>query len=291
MVRGGPTAHYRAATVGRAGRAGVERAWSRRRAGLRIVPTVDDVGIGRLLRAIRVRRGWRQLDVAARAGMSQSQVSRIEAGQLELLRLGDLRRIGSALEVRLRLEPSWRGGDGTRLVNEGHVSLQGRIAGRIARIPGWAVSPEVTFAALGERGIIDLLAWHEAARALLVVEVKTELLDPGGLIAQVDRYGRVARAVARERGWHATTIGTWVVLGDSTMNRRRTRLASTLLRHAYPATGSQMRPWLRCPSGPIRALSFARVMPAGNGARRTVPIRRVSRRRNSAERPHHPGDA
>lgn len=238
---------------------------------------MDDVTVGRLLRAIRIRRGLRQLDVAARAGVSQPQVSRLEAGQLELLPLRALRRVASVLEVRVRLDPSWRGGDGARLVNEGHVSLQGRIAERIARIPGWVVVPEVTFSAVGERGVIDLLAWHEREQVLLVVEVKTELLDPGGLIAQVDRYRRAARAVGRDHGWQARSVGTWVVIGDSTMNRRRASLASALLRSAFPATGVEIGTWLRRPTGSIHAISFARIMPPGNGARRTVAVRRVSR--------------
>lgn len=238
--------------------------------------TVDDLAVGRLLRAVRIRRGWRQADVAERAGVSQSQVSRVECGRLDALRLREIRSIGAALEVRVRIEGSWRGGDGARIVNEGHVHLQGAVAAAISRVPGWQCTAEVAFAWAGERGTIDLLAWHAGRRAMLIVEVKTELVDPAAVIAQTDRYRRAATAVARERGWDPLLLGLWVVIGDGTMNRRRAALAGALLGVAFPSSGPAIRAWLRGPDGPIRALSFARSMPPGNGARRTVAVRRVS---------------
>ena len=44
---------------------------------------MDSIRLGRGIRALRHRRGWRQEDLAAAAGVSQSEVSRIELGQLE----------------------------------------------------------------------------------------------------------------------------------------------------------------------------------------------------------------
>lgn len=251
---------------------------------------MDDVTVGRLIRAIRIHRGWRQADVAARAGSSQAQVSRIERGQLDRLRLDEVRQVAAVLGVRIHISATWRGGDADRIVNEGHVALQAQVAERLAHARGWQGEAEVTFASAGERGAIDLLAWHPASRTILVVEVKTELADPGLLLAQVDRYRRLAPSIARERGWAAERVGVWVVIGESTMNRRRLDRTGRLLRDGFPARGPELHAWLRRPEGPIRALSFARCIPPGPTPRRTVAVRRVSRpsgRRNCTL--HSPG--
>jgi len=58
--------------------------------------------------------------------------------------------------------------------------------------PEWQVFPEVSFSIWGERGVIDLLAWHPGRRALLVIELKTELVDVGelhGFNRTVCRFG------------------------------------------------------------------------------------------------------
>lgn len=240
--------------------------------------TVDDVAFGRLLRAIRIRRGWRQADVAARAGVSTSQVWRAETGRCEELRYADLRAIAGALEVRVRVAATWRGGDADRVTNEAHVALQGRTVAYLPR--DWVVSVEVTFSVRGERGAIDILAWHPESRNLLVIEVKAELVDPAALVAQVDRYRRVAPGIARERGWgEPIAVAAWVVVADSSMNRRRVARAGSILRAAFPGSGVATRRWLAAPSGALAALSFLPYSLPGRGGRPMAAIRRVSPRR------------
>ena len=56
--------------------------------------------------------------------------------------------------------------------------------------PEWIARPEVSFSIYGERGVIDLLAWHAATRSLLVVELKTELIDLQDLVSVLDRKRR-----------------------------------------------------------------------------------------------------
>ena len=51
------------------------------------------------------------------------------------------------------------------------------LARLFAGLPDWVAVPEVTFSIYGERGAIDILAWHEPTRSLLVIELKTELVD------------------------------------------------------------------------------------------------------------------
>ena len=47
-----------------------------------IVRWMDDLRLGLVCRALRRRLGWRQVDLAERAGVSQDMVSRIERGLL-----------------------------------------------------------------------------------------------------------------------------------------------------------------------------------------------------------------
>ena len=54
-------------------------------------------------------------------------------------------------------------------------------------LPAWMLAPEVSFSVYGERGVIDILAWHPGRRALLVIELKTDLVDMNELLGTFDR--------------------------------------------------------------------------------------------------------
>jgi hypothetical protein len=71
----------------------------------------------------------------------------------------------------------------------------------LSRGPGWSIAPEVSFSIWGERGLIDILAWHAPTRSLLVIELKTAIVDVSGLVGTVDRKRRLAPEIARSRGW------------------------------------------------------------------------------------------
>lgn len=238
-----------------------------------------------MIRAVRLRRAWRQQDVAEAAAVSRSQVSRAERGRLLELSLIDVRAIAEALEIRLPFAPLWRGGEADRVVNERHGLMHERLAALFARLPEWVCSAEVTFSVYGERGSIDLLAWHPGRRALLIVELKTEIPDPAVLVAQVDRYRRLAAEIVRERGWSPRSVSTWVVVADSSMNRRRLARHRTMLRNRFPVEGRRMRSWLREPAGSVAAFSFMADDRAGSTVRKAAPTRRVSRRIRAARTP------
>lgn len=69
---------------------------------------MDDLRVGAAIRAIRLRRGWRQKDVAAAAGVYRSMVSRIERGHLDEHTLEALRSVAGTLDIRIDVVPSWR---------------------------------------------------------------------------------------------------------------------------------------------------------------------------------------
>lgn len=238
---------------------------------------MDDQRFGASLRSVRIRRRWRQEDVAEAAGVARSTVSRLERGHLDRLSLAAVRATAKALDVRVELVPRWRGGDLDRLVGAGHSAMHEHMARRLAASPGWVAAPEVSFSLYGERGAVDILAWHEERRVLLVVELKTELVDVQALIGQVDRYRRLAPRIGSERGWHGAHVSCWVVVADGRMNRRRLAQHAMVLRTAFPTDGRSMPGWLRRPDRPVAALSFMPNDHPGDARRSIATAKRVRR--------------
>ncbi len=151
------------------------------------------------------------------------------------------------MEIRLDLTPRWHGGELDRLLDAHHARLAGAVSHDLAAAR-WLVTPEASFSIYGERGSIDLLAWHTPTRALLVVEVKTEVVDLQDLLSTVDRKKRLATRIAAERGWLAASgVSVWVVVSESRTNRRRLAAHRALLRTAYPLDGRTIGAWLRAP--------------------------------------------
>jgi transcriptional regulator with XRE-family HTH domain len=64
---------------------------------------VDLVRLGLGIRALRRRRGWRQKDLAAAAGVAQTVVSLIERGHADRVSMPLLRDVAAALDARLVL--------------------------------------------------------------------------------------------------------------------------------------------------------------------------------------------
>ncbi len=164
-------------------------------------------------------------------------------------------RVAAALDVRVDLVPLWRGGDLDRTLNAGHAAMHEEVA-RLFEGTRWLTAAEASFSIYGERGVIDLLAYDPESRCLLVIELKTMLVDVQDLIGAVDRYRRLAARIAAERGWDVASVSCWVLLRNSTTNHRRLAMHATVLRHAFPSDGRQMRAWLREPRGAVSALSF-----------------------------------
>ncbi len=236
---------------------------------------MDDTGVGGVLRAVRIHRGLRQADVARLAGVSQVAVSRAERGHVGALRFDALRAIANALEVRLEIVPSWRGGDLPRLINTRHTALHEALPARLAAVPEWETAPEVSFSIYRERGVIDRLAFHRPTAMLAVFELKSDLVDPAGLVAQLDRYRRLAPLVAADRGWRASAVSCWAVIADTSSNRRLLMLQHQLLRGAFPADGRRLGGWLHHPNEPVQGLAFLSYPRPSTGRQRLTRVKRV----------------
>jgi transcriptional regulator with XRE-family HTH domain len=224
---------------------------------------VDAVRIGRVVRALRHRRGWRQVDLGRVAGVSQSFVSRFERGLWTTLSWSGMVAVATSLGVRLEPVASWRGGDLDRLLDARHAALVSWFAAFLERL-GWIVAVEATYNRYGERGSIDLLAFHPATGFLLVIEVKTMIADVQTLLRSVDVKLRLSGSVAAQRGWKArTVVGCLLVAADRT-SRRRVEAHAPLFA-LFGLRGYAARRWLRSPTVPV---------PPGLLLFRTVPLMR-----------------
>jgi len=106
-----------------------------------------------------------------------------------------VRRVASALDIRVDLVPRWRAGDLDRLLNAKHSQLHELVARWFAKeLPTWVLAPEVSYAIYGERGVIDIVAWHPGRRAILVIELKTDVVDVNQLIGKVGEKARLVMA-------------------------------------------------------------------------------------------------
>ena len=247
-----------------------------------IITVMDDVRIGSTIRTARIRKGLRQEDLAAEAHVSRATISRMERGHFGSLPLDLLRGVCVALEISLDLAPRWRGGDLDRMLSLRHSQLHESLArALVTDYTEWLLVPEASFSIYGERGVIDLLLWHPGRRALLAIELKTDIVDVNELLGTMDRKRRLAWNVATERGWTPATVSAWIVVAGSRTNERRIAEHRTMLRAGYPADGRHMRSWLSDPVGPIAGLSLWPV--AASGGRGLGPTRRVRVRRDKAQ--------
>ena len=96
---------------------------------------MTDQRLGARIRYVRIRRGWRQIDLARRAGVSQSMVSRIERGHLDGVTVEAIRAVAAALDIRIDLVSRYRGGELDRLLAAGHSALHESVARVLAGSP------------------------------------------------------------------------------------------------------------------------------------------------------------
>ena len=236
---------------------------------------MDRLRVGRSSRALRIRLGLRQSDVAAKARASRSAVSRIERGEITSTPLGTLEAICTALGADLDVRIRWQGEGLDRLMDEAHAGIVERFV-RDLRAAGWETALEATFNEYGERGSVDVLGWHPATRTLLISEVKSVIADAQGTLMPLDRKTRLGVRIGRSRGWDPASVSSVLVVRDGSTNRRRVGLLSATFDAALPVRGAAFRRWLRTPAGSIRALVFLPDSPQRNTRRCVTGRQRVN---------------
>ena len=104
-----------------------------------------------------VRRRHRPL---AASGLSLRQLRRILNADLERVPVGELRAAYECVDARVRVSVCWRGAELDRVLDEAHAAVVERLV-RMLHALGWSTAVEATYSEFGERGSIDILAFHE----------------------------------------------------------------------------------------------------------------------------------
>jgi transcriptional regulator with XRE-family HTH domain len=242
---------------------------------------MDLVRFGLAIRTLRRRRGWAQAELADRAGVSQSAVSRAERGMTGTLTVRTLERVAEALGARTSLHLFWHGEELDRLLDAAHAGLVEQVVA-ILRASGWEVVPEATFNVYGERGSVDVLAFHPLIGALLIVEVKSTVPDMQAMLAGIDRKARLGPSLAKDRAWHVRTVSRLLVLPDDRTARRRLSDHAATIGQALPLGTVAVRRWIAAPVGSMGGVLF---LPSSHHttARHRVGASGASRRVKSAQ--------
>lgn len=198
-------------------------------------------------------------------------MSRAERGDAWSLTVRTLHEIAEALGARAPVALYWRGEGIDRLLDAAHAGLVDQVVAMLIA-EGWKVIPEANN--FGERGSIDVLAWHPDHEALLIIEVKSVMPDVQALLSGVDRKQRLGRSIAAERGWRPRSISRVIVFPEDRTVRRRVDDHASTFDVAYPARTRAVRRWMRQPHGPIAGLLF---LPTSQSTTARHRIRRSSR--------------
>lgn len=202
-------------------------------------PISTTVGAGVL--GCRKERGWSQARLAAESEVPQTVISSIERATHANPPLETVRRLCTALDAELVVEvrPARLVGksDQRDPAHAACVAATRRILERV----GWTTASEVEIVTGRAHGFMDLIAFDEVSRRLLVIEVKTEIRDVGGLERQMSWYLREAWAAAKRLDWKPRSVsGVVVCLAtaavDAVALANRDELAA-----AFPIRGRAVR--------------------------------------------------
>jgi len=177
------------------------------------------IEMGRELHAARVTHGLSQAVVAAAAGLTQAQVSRIERGLYPGVTLDALARLAATvgLDLSVKLYPA-----GQPIRDQGHVALLARFRKAVGEEWKWAA--EVPLPIPGDKRAWDRLLAGIRSEVTVGIEAETRPTDMQELQRRVSlkkRDGGVDRVV--------------LVLADTAWCRRLVRLND--VSEAFPIPG------------------------------------------------------
>ncbi len=201
------------------------------------------IQIGADLRAARMERRFSLRALSARCGVSKSHIANLETGRRaaspELLD-----RITLALDAeavfRVRRSVVLGAREAGSSAHASHDLAHARCVDAVRRgleRRGIDTALEQPVNVPGAHGWVDLLAFERIARRLIVVEVKTQLLDLGGLLRQVHVYARGSIGAARTLGWRPAEVLVVVVLLATRQNNDVVSANRSSLRQEFPVRG------------------------------------------------------
>ncbi len=220
---------------------------------------MDVARVGKVARLLRVRARLTQRQLAKRAGVSARAVYLLETGRGRSLRLDTIESVVGSLSARIDLRMLWNGPELDRLLDAGHAALVAGVKEQLTRW-GWLVRVEVSYAHFGERGRVDLLAFHPPTGALLVIEVKTMLVDVQDLLGSLDAKTRLARTIVEPLGWHPKIVVPAIVFAERPATRAQVARLDTLF-DRFTVRGRRALTWMRNPGDPPSGLLWFRQLP------------------------------
>jgi transcriptional regulator with XRE-family HTH domain len=210
---------------------------------------------GQIVRTTRTRLRRTQASVGTAVGISQSAVSLIERGRLLGVNLQVIADLCDALDIQPRwdLRPPWiptsraglsptaqtrspssEGESASRQHDRAHACCSAFVRRRLER-NNWDVAQEVEIVLGRSHGWIDILAFNERSRVLLVGEIKTELHDLGEIQRTMGWYAGESGSSARRLGWEARVVVRCLLVLATGDNDARIAANRELLRQAFPA--------------------------------------------------------
>lgn len=199
------------------------------------------IGVGGMVLGLRTAVGWSQDELGRRAGVSQPLVSLVEHGRLAGLTFATADRLVQAMGGRLVVgleAPQLE--DRKRQREPVHARLVAAVATRLTA-DGWIAATEVEVGGDRSRGWMDVFAWRPATHGLLVLEIKTDLVDLGQAQRQLGWYEREAQRAAGRLGWAADRTASGLILLSTAQNDRRVRENREAIDAAFPARARHLQ--------------------------------------------------
>ncbi len=187
--------------------------------------------------------------------LSRGVVGRIERGRADRVSVHVLVRVAAALGGTVNVRLLWQGEGLDRLLDSAHAALTEGMLSRLRSL-GWEVATEVSFSIRGERGTIDILAFHPETGSLLVIEIKSVVPDLQAMLGTLDRKARLATEIARDQGWVVRSVSRLLVLPDDRTARRRVEQHAATFDATLPARSVEVRRWLAAPTGRLAGVLF-----------------------------------
>ncbi len=177
---------------------------------------------GQKIRRARKRRGWTQVEIARRIGVSSSTISALERGDGGTLSLELWQQVALALDVPLKVEV---GRDALEEpVDAGHLRMQELVL-RLGRATGRRRTFELATKPDDPRRSTDVGLIDDAARLLLLIECVNTFGTINASIRSSDRKRADAEALAVAIG-HGDPYAVWTCWVVRATRRNRQLLAT-----------------------------------------------------------------
>jgi len=242
-------------------------------------PSLLAISVGRTIRDARGIVDMSQVELERRTGISQSAQSRFERGLPSSIDLAALEALAAALGGRMTFTfdapfLAERVAQRDRV----HARCVAHAAARLRRL-GWLTETEVQIEGAYGPGWIDVLAFHPKARALLVIEVKTEIRDFGRIQRTLGWYSSRSAMAAARFGWRGrATTSVLLVLATEAVDAALV-INRSLADTAFRTRARHLEAWL---ATPIDATSLppglAMIDPTCRAGRWLLPTRIDARR-------------